>query len=366
MTLFSIIQQSSQQQFELKMKGKVPLQQSSTGQRSREDAALQTSAEKLKDLGAALVDTTSGETDEASSEGEDILKDFQDAVDLNSTLTRAVKDNADAERDLRIDRMAQTIARMKEELKFATPEKAKRMLRELQQIAKDFRMAAIELRKAAEKIGPDLPNGAVDVAADATSLAIDRKLGPEEVPPEDLARSVEGPAAVLFNPLGQTELPGQDQTGAMAGGLGPFEDSLLPGLPAEKDATYFKDAVYAYAAAQHQSDSTYRQGRIEGMREEHDRLMQIFEEIELLAGTLETLADKEDEDVQEAFAALFEDLAEGFSLLDADDLQQFLGAGRYALPDAAGSGAVPGLSTVTVTSLTVETSVSVSVSGVVV
>lgn len=387
MSVFSIIQRSQQQQFSLQTRSSsLPQTGTSSDARSRdtEDKAI----EKATELAGNLVEATSTQTEEAQDEADEMVEDYKDAVSLNSSLSRAVKDNSDAERELRIERMAQQIKRLKEELRFATPEKAKRMLRELQQIAKNFKTASVELRKAAEKIGPDRPNAVVDVAADATSHAIQTKVGSSDVTPDDLAGAVGDLAGALFAPRqsspAQTMSSPASVADAVAGDVSAMDiaTSLLSGavddfaagiqdqLGGEKDAAYYQAAVYAYADLQHQSDSLYRKGRIETMRSEHEALMEIFQEIELLAGSLETLVDKDDEQAGEALEEIVRNLAEGYEILDNDDLQQFLGAGRYA--PAAGTdmttSSTSGTSGVTtvMTAISVETTVSISISGIVV
>lgn len=408
MSVFSIIQNSQQQMFNLQMKGRMPetAKPPSNNPKDNDDAQQKADA-KLIERAGQLVSTTTPQSEEAQSEADDIVEDFKEAVDLNSKLSRAVKDGADTEREMRIERMAQKIKALKERLRFATPEQAKRMLQELQQISKDFKTASIELRKAAEKIGPDRPNTVVDVAAEATVSALGNKDVSSEVTLTDLLGYAEDFTSSL-----QTIAPASAQTAADADpGLastsgssvaapseqaseqakeqateqtGPLEqnlekivsvfealessgfiDELQSDLARKNDAAFRKASVYAYADMQHQSDSFHRQSRIEGMRAEHEALSELFEEIALLAGQLETLADQEDEEVREAMASIIKNLAEGFEVLDEDDLQQFLGAGRYAPPSGVGGDAGPS-TVVSMSSISVETSVSISISGVVV
>ncbi|WP_346892151.1 hypothetical protein [uncultured Roseibium sp.] len=376
MSVFSIIQRSQQQQFSLQTNG-APLPKVGTATGNRTKDAEAKSAEKAKDLADSLTETTTPQSEEAQDEAEKMVEEYKDAVDLNSSLSRAVKDNADAERELRIERMAQQIKRMKEALRFATPEKAKQMLRELQQIAKNFRTASIELRKAAEKIGPDRPNMAVDVAADATSHAIQTKIGSSDVTPDDLAAAAGDLASSLFAaPPASMAAPADTSAGDapvrdMAslldpGALSDFATELQETLLQKKDAAFYQSAVHTYADLQHQSDSLYRKSRIDSMRGEHGQLLELFEEIKLLADSLETLVDKEDEQVQEAMTDIGKKLAEGYEILDNDDLQRFLQAGRYA-PVAGLDTGTQGASgiTVSVSSISVETTVSISVSGVI-
>jgi hypothetical protein len=376
MSVFSIIQRSQQQQFSLQTNG-TPLPEVGTAAGNRTKDAEAKSAEKAKDLADSLTETTTPQSEEAQDEAEKMVEEYKDAVDLNSSLSRAVKDNADAERELRIERMAQQIKRMKEALRFASPEKAKRMLRELQQIAKNFRTASIELRKAAEKIGPDRPNTAVDVAADATSHAIQTKIGSSDVTPDDLAAAAGDLTSSLFATQPESTAAPADTP---AGGV-PFQDvaslldpttlsdfatELQETLSQKKDAAFYQAAVHAYADLQHQSDSLYRKSRIDAMRGEHGQLLKLFDEIKLLAGSLETLVDKDDEQVQEAMTDIGKKLAEGYEILDDDDLQRFLQAGRYA-PVGGLDTATQGASgiTVSISSISVETTVSISVSGVI-
>ncbi|XYK79071.1 MAG: hypothetical protein ROO70_14975 [Labrenzia sp.] len=391
MTVFSIINNAQQQQFNLQMRGRIPdtakLPQNTDAAESDKQEAK--AAEKTLKTAELLVETTSAQTGDRQSEGDDLVEDFKDAVDLNAALTRVVKDGADVEREIRIERMAQEIKRMKEMLKFATPEKAKRMLQELQQVSKEFKTASLELRKAAEKIGPDTPNRVVDVAAEATVFALDRTGKAPTVTNSDLLAyaedftsslvSIQQPTQSHLSPSLTPPAPdhesnsgdnstGQDRVETATSIFEALEatgfiDRLEADLAAKNQSAFRKASVYAYADRQHQSDSIYRQSRIEGMRAEHDALSQLFKEIKLLAGQLESLVDKDDEEVQEAMLSLIKNLAEGYAVLDAEDLQQFLGAGHYASP----GGATPSGPSVMISanSVSVETSVSISISGIV-
>lgn len=396
MSIFSIIQNSQQQLFSLQMKGRLPETAKTPASGSMVEQDKQEKAdERVVGQAEKLVEATSAQTGTAQTESDEIVEDFKDAVDLNSALSRAVKDGADTEREMRIERMAQKIKAMKEKIRFATPEKAKRMLQELQQISKDFKTASLELRKAAEKVGPDTPNRVVDVAADATAYALDKTGGSSEVTlidllgyAEDLSSSLQSfmprSAANVSDPeqlpsptqepsntsplSGNTDDMGSGQLSSLFGTLesSGFMDRLESELAQKNDAAFRTASVYAYAEQQHQSDSIYRQSRIESMRAEHEALTQLFEEIKLLAGQLETLVDKEDKDVQEAMESLITNLVQGYEILDADDLQEFLGAGRYApsvgsIPDRSGNAGM----TVSMSHISVETSVSISISGIV-
>jgi len=340
MSVFSIIQNSQQQAFNLQMRGRLPDSAklpasaqtgSQTSSQSEEDRTKADDANKER--AEKLIATTTELSGQENSEADDIVDGYKDAVDLNSTLSRAVKDGADTEREMRIERMSQQIAAIKERLKFATPEKAKRMLLELQQISKDFRTASVELRKAAEKIGPDLPNRAVDVAADATIAALGTASGSSEISVDDLlgitadlSTSLQTnltpatPEAVETGTLAEnsqsqpTDLeettPTNSSESAVQGDTAletltsiydalessGFMYTLQNELLVRNEVAFREASVYAYAEMQHQSDSIHRQNRIEGLRGEHEALTKIFEEIGLLAGQLETLVDKEDKE----------------------------------------------------------------------
>ncbi|MTI43225.1 hypothetical protein JM93_03811 [Roseibium hamelinense] len=426
MSVFSIIQRAEQQQFALQMKGK-SLPSARTLPADKTEERDEKAADKTKQLAETLVATTSssntgGGNASQNSKDADILKDFKDAVDLNSTLSRAVKDGADAERQLRIERLTQQIERMKEMLKFVTPEKAEKMLKELQQLAKTFRTASIELRKAAEKIGPDLPNAAVDVAADATALALTnpqqaqadlldtvskitdtllaRLQGPATTPAsldlspagEQRVKTIKTPASraesgheafVSTQPSAKTSpvYSGQDKAGnekAVSQPLAASREDSLPvitgfaGVMTElqgavqraNDAAFNTAAVYAYADLQHQSDTLYRQGRKETMRAEHEQLTKIFEELKMLAKSLEALVDMEDEENRERMLDVLVKLLEGFTVLDDDDLKQFLGVGEHTplAADGAENGTRTISSSMVVSSVSVETSVSITIS----
>jgi len=404
MSIFSIIQNAQEQQFSLQMKGRgVALPDTRDPAEKSEDAKREKTTEKAVELATELIGTTSASGSDEESEASKIVEDFKDAVDLNSTISRAIKDSADTEREARIERIAQEIGRMKEVLKFATPEKAEKMLKELQQLAKLFRTASVELGRAAAKMGPDEPNRVVDVAADATAYAIDRETGGAQAAQAELMETVAEVADALMSsgfgapspvavansgasapnkaastPPSQSGALLQDADQVGTASIVPAADPESPFLKTERlgylvhslqnslyqanDAAFQKAAVYAYADFQHMSDSMYRQGRKETMRAEHETLMKVFEELKNLAKSLEALVDMEDEDTRERVIDVWKKLEDGLEILEDDDLQQFLGAGRFAPIGRSEAGGGTVSSSLVMSSVSVETSVSITIS----
>ena len=119
-------------------------------------------------LGAAQTLTTFL-TATGSAEDEDkaksLFETYKDSVELNNSLSRSVESNKDALRSQKISKAKERIERLKEMLRFATPEQAKRLLKELKQVAKEFKSASQDLKSA----GQSLSGGSRPHATDRTA-----------------------------------------------------------------------------------------------------------------------------------------------------------------------------------------------------
>ncbi|MBD8891617.1 hypothetical protein [Roseibium litorale] len=83
----------------------------------------------------------------------DFLKDMEKDLEVGNMLKQAVDSSKDNQRQDSIEKIKKRIAELKERLKFATPQQAKALLRELKQITKEFKTAAQSLSDSGGSAG---------------------------------------------------------------------------------------------------------------------------------------------------------------------------------------------------------------------
>lgn len=299
----------------------------------------------VKNLNAPDAPLSEKEEEAAKS----LIKDFTEATQLNATLAKSVKDNQDAMRKEKIERIEQRIKQLKEMLRFATPEQAKRLMKELKQISKEFSSAAQGLNKDASNMGTGGPNAAVEAAATAYSSVIDNTLGASPTLQVPLASS----ATVATN----QQTPETNVSGRVSDESSNQTSNQVSGSAQKEE---LKSVIYAYADQQAIADKTHFEQRVEGMREEHEALRKIGQELKVLAKWLESLADKDDEDTKDDLDEIKDALKTADENLNDPGLRQTLGLDLEGLVGSGNRGSVA------VSSVSVETSVSVSVSNIVV
>ncbi|MEM9632736.1 MAG: hypothetical protein AAGA50_15505 [Pseudomonadota bacterium] len=344
MSIFSILQNSSRQQFSLRS----------------ETAAQDNSKQLAKAENLTKAISSSGQnTAEAEEAAKSLFESYKEAADLSSSLSRSVKDNQDTMRKQRVERIQQRIKQLKEMLRFATPEQAKRMLKELKQISKEFKTAAQDLNKAGQGQGPGALSSTNASSANAVSSVIEAATGTGALAETQSVTSIN--AATLQSEVTSStaslESPYQAEVESHSGN----QDGQSPGaasssLPSDEDENTNKDtgpfdvrtAVQAYTDRLNESDSAHRQNRTARMQKEHEELGKIAAEIKLLADRLESLAKKDDEEAEEDLKDVRDDLKDGLEKLNDPGLKSALGL--------EGSGSTVSVSTVSSVSVSVSTS----------
>ncbi|WP_422019119.1 hypothetical protein [Roseibium sp.] len=305
MSFFSIFSNASQQQFSLRPQNN--------------GSGLQKSVRSAETLLDQIGNTASPLTEEEQKAAQGLLQDFKDAVESSVSMSRALQDNKDALREERLARIEARIEQLKELLRFATPEQAKRLLKELKQISKEFSSAANGLKKAAGELGGGSGNS-LSATANAVSSVISSTLGSASQPPTASNQVAVGSSAAqvatakhlsepaVSNP--DTGTP-SEYTG-IKGGTGTGRESKTR----EEQTESLKAGVFAYAEQQAKSETAHKDSRIAGMRDEQDRLRKVGDDIEMLAKWLEALSEEDDETKD-----------------DLDDIRDELKAGRDDLND---------------------------------
>lgn len=305
MSLFSIASNASQQQFSLRPQ--------------TNGSGLQKSVRSAETLLNQIGNTAPPLTKEEQKAAQGLLQDFKDAVESSVSMSRALQDNKDALREERLARIEARIEQLKELLRFATPEQAKRLLKELKQISKEFSSAANGLKKAAGELGGG-SSSSLSATANAVSSVISSTLGSASQPPTASNQVAVGSSAaqVATAKLLSEPAVSNPDTGTPSEYTGK-KDGTATGRGSktrEEQTESLKAGVFAYAEQQAKSETAHKDSRIAGMRDEQDRLRKVGDDIEMLAKWLEALAEKDDET---------ED--------DLDDIRDELKTGRDDLND---------------------------------
>jgi len=284
MSVFSIVSNSSQQQLSLR--------------HQNNGSGLQKSVRTAETLLDQTSKTASPLTEEEQKAAQGLLEDFKDAVETSFNMSRALQDNKDALREERLARIEARIEQLKELLRFATPEQAKRLLKELKQISKEFSSAANGLKKAAGDLGGG-SGSSLSTTANAVSSVISNTLGSASQPPIASNQVAVGSSAaevVTATRIAEPAVTNTD-TGTLSEYTG-IKDRNAAGRGSktrEEQTEALKAGVFAYAEQQAKSESAHKDSRIAGMRDEQDRLRKVGDDIEFLAKWLEALAEKDDE-----------------------------------------------------------------------
>ncbi len=301
MSVTSIINRHNQQQFNTRANAAPSVGAGNTA-----------SAEALvKSLNSSSAPLTEKQQDAAKS----LIDDYKEAVDLNSSLTKSMENNKDAMRKERIARLEERIKQLKEMMRFASPKQAKRMLKELKQISKEFGAAAKDLSKAGNNTGPGASNPGIEASTQIVTSIIDNTFSPTV------------PNASPLNATTPAETPAKAT--ATAKGYNASGEPTEPTGPrtAAEQKEELKSTVYAYADQHAEADKAHFDRRIDGMREEHESLRKISEELKNVAGFLETLADKDDRDTKKTIKDIWDDIKKGVGHLNDRGLHDSLEAG---------------------------------------
>ncbi|MCV0428973.1 MAG: hypothetical protein K5905_26260 [Roseibium sp.] len=351
MSIFSILQSSSRQQFDLR--NRTDTQKEHTGLSTAESLAQAISAS----------DANGSEDDDAALS---LFEDYKEAVELSSGLSRSIESGQDAMRQERIKRIEQRIEQLKELLKFASPEQAKRLMRELKQISKEFKTASQELNKAGQDkafggIGAVTSNSvntvaAVIEAASSSPVASGSPGLTSAVETSTVSIEAETVASPLPENSSSSVATKDDAANTEVQsryGESPSIDPADSTGQSTADETGFNliSAVQAYAERLEDSDDAHRLGRRARMQSEHEELGKIAAEIKYLAARLEQLAERDDEEAEKDLKDLRGDLEDGLKELDDPGLKNALGLGSGSsiistgIPTASGTLSASAVST---------------------
>ena len=328
---------------------------SGAGNRSGSLAAAQTLTTFLGANGSA------DDEDKAKS----LFETYKDSVELSDGLARSVENNKDAMRRQKIEMVQKRIERLKEMLRFATPEQAKRLLKELKQISKEFKSASQDLKSAGQGlsgggVGTGVLSGASNVAAtadvitgagtqvNATSALVETVPAAASSPETQIPVSGSETGAATSGP--ESQATGQAQTGAEQDG------SSAGAQEPDSWREDLKAAVLTYTEQQQETNKALAASRRSGLQGDKEALAKMAEDIKSLAQQIERLLKRDERDTKKDLKDVRADLKDGVKALRASDFSAQPGPASTASP--AGTDGV--------STATGSTSVSLQVSDILV
>ncbi|EAV44678.1 hypothetical protein SIAM614_07358 [Roseibium aggregatum IAM 12614] len=334
-------------------------------------------------LGAAQTLTTFlGATGSAEDEdkAKSLFETYKDSGELNNSLSRSVESNKDALRNQKINKAKERIERLKEMLRFATPEQAKRLLKELKQVAKEFKSASQDLKSAGQSLsggatgadalaGVSNATGTPTVTADTGTLVAGAQAPVTGVTAtasiSDASVPTSTPEAGTASPASDGKARGTDQAGQSQEGQGQTDQSQDGedqdgSSPEEQKSGSWKEdlkaAILTYAERQQETDRAHTASRRSGLQGDKEALAKMADDIKSLAAQIERLLKRDDRDSKKDLKDVREDLKDGIKALRDTNL-----TAEPEVPSTVATG-----STDAVFAANVTANVSVQVSDIVV
>ena len=245
--------------------------------------------------------------EDAEDKAKSLFETFKDSVDLGNGLERAAKDGQDALRKQKIELMAKRIEQLKELLRFATPEQAKRMLKELKQISREFKSVSKELGTSSE----GLASPASGSAFQTTSSTVTANAA---------TTSATHPSAIsetqTLRDTSRTVAPPSSSAGPDAANSATSSETGQP--PAWQ--TELSSAISSYTQSQLDSEQIHDATRQDKLRQDKEDLGKIASSMKQLADALERLAKDDDKSVRKDLKDIRANLEDGLEELRKTDL----------------------------------------------
>jgi ElaB/YqjD/DUF883 family membrane-anchored ribosome-binding protein len=310
-----------------------------------------------------------------SAEDEDkaksLFETYKDSVELNDSLSRSVEANKDALRSQKINKAKERIEQLKEMLRFATPEQAKRLLKELKQISQEFKSAAQSLKSAGQSLsggvsGPGALPGLSNVTGTAAATAgAGLQVVETQAPVTDTAATAgvsqarataSAPEAETASEASGNQASGSSQTNQNQAGQsqnGEEQDGFSPeGQEPESWQEDLKAAILSYTERQQETDRAHTAGRKSRLQGDKEALAKIAADIKSLASQIERLLKRDDRESKKELKDVRDDLNDGLKALRDTDFG--------AQPEAPSTVATGSTDAVSVASVSANVSVQVS------
>lgn len=289
-----------------------------------------------------------------------LSEEYENAVSIGKGLEKAADSMQDGMRGEKISRLKQRIERLKEMLKFATPEQARKLIKELKSISKEFKAVAKDLGEAASSLS-SISSGSVPTPSTNAAAAVsvtpgdDPSTPPGSTQAADAAGTATGQAlpATPANTNQDGAKPNAAEDDAPAGAAESQDQTNLTGNPesnedepgSQKQQAEASTAIAAYTTASNEDDkrsSAARAGLLQGQR---DTLKELAADIQYIAARLKLLlkqsADSDDKEAEKDLKKINKLLREGERELGHPDLNQGLAHATSPSPDTASDVPTP-------------------------
>ncbi|WP_422375269.1 hypothetical protein [Roseibium sp.] len=262
------------------------------------------SSARLSAAGTLVQAIAKSGAEDAEDKAKSLFDTFKESVELGNGLERAAQDSQDAMRKQKIELMAKRIEQLKELLRFATPEQAKRMLKELKQLSREFKSVSKELGSSAEGLASAASSGNLQSTTSVSST-------PSSVTGTGSTASGTDQEPRRTEPVSAPNRTADPSTEESASAN---EDEKQPGWQVELSA-----AISSYTQSQLESEETYSTTRRERLKQDKEDLGKIASSLEQLADALERLAD-DDKDARKDLKNIRNNLEDGVDALRDVDL----------------------------------------------
>lgn len=287
-------------------------------------------------------------------------EEYENAVLIGKDLKRAADSMKDGMRGEKISRLEQRIERLKEMLKFATPEQARKLIKELKSISKEFKAVAKDLGEAASSLS-SISSGSVPTPSANTAAAVpvtpgvDASAPPGSTQPIDVTRTETGQAsstapANTFREFAdpnanKDELPGnatETQSRPLPAGIAETNEN---GVDDRKQQVEVSTAITAYTSVSNEDDNRVLVARKSLLQQQRDALKELAADIKYITARLKQLlkqsSDADDKDAAKDLKKINKLLHEGKRELAHPDLNDGLAGVTSQVSDTAPGAPAP-------------------------
>lgn len=290
----------------------------------------------------------------------DFLKDMEKDLEVGNMLQQAADSMEDSQRSDKINKLKTRITELKERLKFATPQQAKALLRELKQISKEFKLAAQSLSGGSGSAALTAGTGTVATSSQVSATSQTETLNVQsteavlEATPETLEDgSLEATLETLlghdldpadlevlaagFAQLEQLageasaqtseedesksseESTDEDETAISADEAGESQEMLAATIAVREVIAAYTSTSQALNKQESTDGTGYDGSTVR--RAQAEELRKIGKEIKELAEQIKALMDRDDRDQKEDMKKALSDLQKGNDALDKFQLE---------------------------------------------
>ncbi|WP_420337042.1 hypothetical protein [Roseibium sp.] len=226
-----------------------------------------------------------------------LVDEFKEAVSISSTLKKATKSHSDNSRSERLERVSQRIEQLKMMIRFASPEQAKKLLKQLKQLSGELKAAGADRKgMTTGSITGAGARSTLDTAVEATNMALQTTLGVATQQTRATATSTQVSAAgnlVYATPVvSGSQTTGTNLSTGSPKGAGTGENSTNA---TDQRSAYFAE-IAAYTEQQHETDRIEANHRQKGFKAEAKVIWKLADELKKLEEEIKKLLEQNDDD----------------------------------------------------------------------